>query len=217
MRMNLKNTNRTNKKSIRINIKNIKLNTKNLFIFLLSFSIVTILLGFIFYFLISSQDKEVINQVVINNFKIKESYNYLKLLKESIFQNTYNITLIWILGLSVIGVIAIIFIYFCEMFSIGFTMASVISTYKAKGLIGILIYLIPSKICYIIVLFLLSYFSIRISYRIIKLIFTKEEIKIKKDMQKYFKVLLFSFIVMVGVSMLEVFIDPIFIKLFTKL
>ena len=217
MRMKLKNTNSANKKNIKINFKNIKLNTRNLFIFLLSFSIVTLILGFIFYFLISSQDKENVNQVVMNNFKIKEGYNYIKLLKESIFQNMYNISLVWVLGLSVIGVIAVIFIYFCEMFSIGFTMASIISTYKTKGILGIIVYIIPSKTCYIIVLFLLSYFSIRISCRIIKLLFTKEEIKIKKDMQKYFKVLLFCFIVMVGISMLEVFVDPFFIKLFTKL
>ena len=82
-------------------------------------------------------------------------------------------------------------------------MASIISTYKAKGIVGILV--------------LLSYFSIRISYKIIKLLFRKDEIKIKKDMQKYFKVLLFSTIVMVGISMLEVFVDPFFIKLFTKI
>lgn len=217
MRMNLKNNNRTNKKNLKISLKRIKLNNKNLFIFLISFSIITVIIGFIFYFLISSQDKESVNQVVMNNFKIKESYNYLKLLKESVFQNIYNISLIWILGLSIIGIIAVIFIYFCEMFSIGFTMASIISTYKAKGIVGILVYLVPSKLIYVIILFLLSYFSIRISYKIIKLLFSKDEIKIKKDMQKYFKVLLFSTIVMVGISMLEVFVDPFFIKLFTKI
>ncbi len=51
----------------------------------------------------------------------------------------------------------------------------------------------------------------------IKLLFTKEEINIKRDMNKYFKVLLFSSIVMIGISMLEVFIDPILIKLFTNI
>lgn len=217
MRMNLKNNNRTNKRSLKINFKSIKLNNRNLFIFLISFSIVTVIIGFIFYFLISSKDKGSVNQVVMNNFQIKDNYNYLKLLMKSVFQNIYNISLIWILGLSIIGIIAVIFIYFCEMFSIGFTMASIISTYKAKGILGIFVYLIPSKIFYIIVLFLLSYFSIRISYKIIKLLFSNEEIKIKKDMKKYFKVLLFSMIAMVSISMLEVFVDPFFIKLFTKI
>ena len=216
MRMNLKN-NSINKNSFKIKFKNIRFTTRNLIIFLISFSIVTLIIGFIFYFILSSQDKDSVNQVVLNNFKMKDNYNYLKLLKKSIIQNTYNISLIWVLGLSVIGVIGNIFIYFCEMFSVGFTIASIISTYKTKGIIGIFVYLIPSKICYIVVLFLLTYFSIRISYKIIKLLFTKEEIKIKKDMQKYFKVLLFSFIIMIAISMLEIFIDPIFLNLFTKL
>ncbi len=215
MRMKLKNNNTKNK--ITFSIKNIKFNTKNFFIFLMSFSIVTIILGIVFYFLISSSDKEAVNTVVMNNFRIKSNYDYLRLLKDSIFKNIYNISLIWILGLSIIGVVGVIFLYFCEMFSIGFTIASIISTYKVKGLVGVLVYLIPSKICYVIVFFILSYFAIRISYKMIKLLFTKEEINIKRDMNKYFKVLLFSSIVMIGISMLEVFIDPILIKLFTNI
>ena len=217
MRMNLKNTSLKRKRNINLKFNNIKFNSKSLFIFLISFSIVTLILGIVFYYLISSQDKETVNNIVKNNFQIKNSYDYVKLLKESILENIYNTVIIWVLGLSIIGVIGGIFLYFCEMFSIGFTISSIISTYKTKGILGILIYLVPSKILYVLVLFLLTYFSIKISYKIIKLLFTKEEINIKKDMNKYFKVLLFSSIVMVCVSMLEVFIDPILIKFFTNI
>ena len=211
MRMNLKN------KSIKkLSIKKVKLSAKNLFIFLLSFSIITIIIGIIFYFLLSSKDKEVVNNSINSYFTIKDNYNYINLLKNSILDNTYDTFLIWILGISIIGVIASIFIYFCELFSIGFTIASIINTYNAKGLIGILCYLIPSKICYIIVLFLLTFFAIKISYKLIKLCFTKEEINIKLEISKYFKVLIFSFIAMIAISMLTVFIDPLLIKLFTS-
>ena len=212
MRMNLKNNSKRIKK-----IKSIKLTSKNLFIFLLSFSIITILIGFLFYFLISSNDKDTVNSVVKSNFEISSNYNYFSLLKKSILSNISNTFLIWILGISVIGIFANIFIYFSHLFSIGFTISSIIATYKAKGIIAILIYLIPSKICYLIVLFFLVFYSIRISFKIFKLCFTKEEICIKKEISKYFKILLFFFITMVGISFLEVFIDPIFIKLFTKL
>ena len=75
----------------------------------------------------------------------------------------------------------------------------------------------PSRILYLIVLFLLTFYSIKISYKIIKLCFTKEEVYIKKEIKVYFKVLLFFFITMIGISFVEVFIDPTFIKLFTKL
>lgn len=214
MRMNLKRTTKRNKI---FNIKNVKLNSRNLFIFLVSFSIISLLLGIIFYFIMSSGDKESVNSAVMNNFKISNSYNYIKLLKTSIASNTYNVLLIWVLGISVIGIIANIFIYFCELFSIGFNISSIISIYKSKSLVGVLIYLFPSKIVYILMMFVLTYFSIKFSYKIVLLCFSKKSIDIKKDMHKYFKVLLFSWIVTVLISLLNVFIDPVFINIFTKL
>ena len=211
MRMNLKN-----KSFKKLKIKKVKLSAKNLFIFLLSFSIITIVIGIIFYFLLSSKDKETVNSSITGYFTIKDNYNYVNLLKDNILDNTYDTFLIWILGISVIGVIASVFIYFCELFSIGFTIASIMDVYNVKGLIGVLCYLIPAKICYIIVLFILTFFAIKISYKLIKLCFTKEEVNIKLEISKYFKVLLFSFISMIAISMLTVFIDPLLIKIFTS-
>ena len=165
----------------------------------------------------NGQDKNTVNESITNYFTIKESYDYLNLLKESILSNTFNTFLIWILGISVIGVIACIFIYFCELFSIGFSIASIFNTYSAKGIIGSLFYLVPTKICYITVLFILTFFAIKISYKIIKLCFTKEEIDIKNNIKKYFKVLLYSFIAVIAISMMNVFIDPVLINLFGKI
>lgn len=210
MRMNLKN--RSKKFNIRF-----KFNSKNLFIFLVSFSILSFIIGILFYFLVSSDDKSSINSVVINNFKIKSSYNYLLILKNSLLSNTYNIFLIWVLGISVIGIIGVLFIYFCELFSLGFTTSAMFYTYKGRGILAFLCYAFPSKIIYVILLFLITYFAIKISYKVFRLCFTNDDINIKLEIKKYFKVLLFVWILVVCVSILSVFVDPIFIKLFTKL
>ena len=210
MRMNLKN--RSKKFNIRF-----KFNSKNLFIFLVSFSILSFFIGILFYFLVSSDDKSSINSVVINNFKIKSSYNYLLILKNSLLSNTYNIFLIWVLGISVIGIIGVLFIYFCELFSLGFTTSAMFYTYKGRGILAFLCYAFPSKIIYVILLFLITYFAIKISYKVFRLCFTNDDINIKLEIKKYFKVLLFVWILVVCVSILSVFVDPIFIKLFTKL
>lgn len=214
MRMNLKNNSIYRKKLI---IKNIKFNSRNLFIFLISLSLISLLLGIIFYFIMSGSDKDMVNRVVDSSFKIKDNYNYLTILKKSILSNTYNVMLIWLLGISVIGIVCNIFIYFCDLFSIGFTLASIFSTYGAKGILGTVVYLFPSKIIYVIVMFFLTYFSIRFSYKMINACFLKSDINLNKEMHKYFKVLLFSWIVIVIVSMLNVFVDPVLIKLFTNL
>ena len=212
--MNLKNYKR-NKRLI--NIKSIKLNSKNLFIFLISLSIIAIIIGIVFYFILSSTDQETVNRVVTNNFKIKDSYDYVRILKENILSNTYNVVLIWILGISVIGIIANIFIYFFELFSIGFTISSIIMTYKNKSLIGILIYLLPTTILNVIAMFILTYFSIKISYKIISICFFNKNIDLKKEMKQYFKVLLVCWILSLCISLLSTYINPVLIKTFTNI
>ena len=210
MKMNLKNRNLRKLKLIRI-----RFNSRNLFIFLVSFSIVSLIIGMLFYFFLNSSDKVLIDKNVLSLFVIGENYDYFSLFKNSFLENTFSLFLIWILGISVIGVLFVIFIYFFHVFSIGFSIASLFSNYGVKGIVASFCYLFPSKLFYLIILFLVSFFAIRVSYKIIKLCFTKEEIKIRDDMRKYFNVLLVSFFVMFAISLMEVFIDPFLIKLFT--
>ena len=210
--MNLKN----HKKYKKINLKRINFNSKNLFIFLISLSIIAIIIGIVFYFILSSSDQETVNSVVTNNFKIKDNYNYTKILKESILSNTYNTVLIWILGISVIGIIANIFIYFFELFSIGFTISGIINTYKSKSIIGVLLYLFPTKAVEIIQFFILTYFSIKFSYKVISVCFLNKNIDLKKEMKHYSKILIICWIISLCISLLSTFIDPFLLKLFTK-
>lgn len=217
MKMNLKNKELKNKAFNKLKIKKIKFTSKNLFAFLVSFSVVAFILGIVFYYFLNETDKNLAINNISNYFTIKENYDYLNLIKNSFMENTFNTFLIWILGISVIGVLATVFIYFCEIFSLGFIIASIFGKYSIKGILGTIAYVFPSKICYVVVLFLLTFFAIKISYKLIKLCFSKEEIPIKEEIRKYFKILLFSFIAMIVITLLEVFIDPFLIKIFTKL
>lgn len=209
MRMHLKN------KKLKINkfsfTKNIKFNSKNLFIFLIAFSVIAFILGIIFFLVLNSSDK--LSNDASSFFKIKDNYNYIILFRNSFLENTFNTFLIWVLGLSIIGIILILVIYFFHFFSLGFSIASIFSKYSFKGILGSLLYLFPSKICYCLVLFLLTFFSIKMSYKLLKICFGKEE-SLKKDMNKYFKILVFTFIMALFISLLEIFIDPFFLKLF---
>ena len=202
---------RKKKKKLKLKkIPKIKFSSKNLFIFLISLFIVGLLTGIIFFLLMNNIDK---NSIIDSNqyFNIDNS-NYITSFRNNLLENTFNIFLIWILGLSVIGVIFVIIIYFFHAFSLGLTLASIVTKYKLKGIIGIFCYIFPSKICYLLILFLLSFFSIKISYKIIKVCFSKEKIDIKQDINKYFKILLFSFISILLISLLKIFIDPIFLN-----
>ena len=76
--MNLKN-----KSLKKIRLSRIKLTSKNLFVFLLSFSCFTLIIGMLFYYFLNNGDKQLAQSSVTNIFGIKERYDYLNLLKTS--------------------------------------------------------------------------------------------------------------------------------------
>ncbi len=214
--MKLKNKERKLKFNV-INILKSKLTIKNLIIFLISFFIVSFIIGIIFYNYLSLNDKELIKNNINSYFLLEDSINYLSNFKSTLIETIFNIIKVWILGISVIGILIVIFLYFIEGFSTGFTCFSIIKTYKLKGIIGAFLYLFPSRITYLFLFFVLCVFAIRISYKIILLLFFKKDINISNEMKKYFKILIFSLILSIFYSALEVFITPYMIKLFNKI
>lgn len=214
MKMKLKNKEKKLKKINITNILNNKLTTKNLIIFLISFFIISFIIGSIFYIYLNSNDKELIKSNINTYFTIEDSIDYLKRFKDTLLETIFNVIKIWILGISVIGIVIVIFLYFIEGFSTGFTCFSIIKTFKFKGIVGTLSFLFPSRITYLFLFFVLSVFAIRISYKIILLLFFKKDIDINKEMKRYFKILIFSLIFSCFYSVLETFITPFMIKLF---
>lgn len=190
---------------------------KNYFVFLISFFIVSIVIGIIFFVYINTKDKEILKSNITNYFTLNDNYNYLSLLWESLKNNFFTIILFWLLGISVVGGIIVLFLYFSEGFSLGFTIASIIYTYKYKGIVGAFLYLFPNKIIYIILIFFLTFFSLKFSYELIKSITSKEELNLNVKLKSYSKKLLFFIFIAILCSLLEIFISPLMIKAFTFL
>ena len=188
---------------------------KNLFIFLLSFLIINIIIGSVFYFFTSLKEKNLIKENLDLYFTIPKTYNFINLLKSSLFNNMSNFLLVWLLGISVFGIVIIILIFFFEAFSLGFTFSAILSKYGLKGILGSICYIFPSKLLYILGLFIITYFAIRFSYQMIKHLFLKKDTNLQTAMKKYTKnlglVLGYAFLI----SILEVFLTPFFIKIFT--
>lgn len=210
MKMRLKNSTKRFKK-YKINIK---LTKKNIFIFLISFLIISFICGIIFYLYLNNSDKDIINKNISNYFVLKDSYNYVNLFFKSSFNNIINSSIIWLLGISVIGIVVVLFIFFSSFFSLGFSMSAIIGLYGAKGIGGLLCYLLFSRCLFLINIFILTFFSINISIKIFKICFLKDEINIKEEIKKYYKILILSLCISIICSILEIFVDPFMIKLF---
>ncbi len=198
---------------IRIRKKAKLLKTQKLFIKLLILVIISIILGILYMAILSKSNKELINTTLnnffseINNGKI----NYKTSFINSFFAYTLSGLFIWILGISIIGIPLILIFLFYKSFILGFSFTSLIYFYKVKGIIASFIYLIP-LILSLGILIILSFFAIRYSKRLMRVIFYKQDYSLKRYTTRYLKILLVSEVLLVIVSLSETFLVPYLLK-----
>lgn len=182
--------------------------------------IIMVITGILFYFLISDKDQNLVTNYIKNFFlEIKKgnNLNYSASLINSLISNTGYILLVWLLGISLIGlpIIAIMIGYKC--FVVGFSISSIISVYGFKGVIGGIVYTIPHQLLYLIILMLLGFYSMSFCIKLFNCLFLKKYINFKEIMKKYFNILIICIITSILLSFFETFISTYFIKLFTLL
>ena len=169
----------------------IKYNKKTM-IFLLIIVIIGIISGSFFSVILNQSDK----QLVIDNIKSYidnvSKINNIEILKNTLIINILIILFIWILGISVIGLLIVILLIFWKSFTLSFTISSFIITYNIKGLLLAVIYMFPHLIINILIILYVGSFAIKFSILIIKCIFNKVNLNLKKLMKIYLKVLIIS-------------------------
>jgi stage II sporulation protein M len=190
---------------------------KKLYLFLLLIFIIGVIFGSIFITILDDQDKtSVLNQ--IGNFfsQIKSNkINFITAFKNSITSNLIYIALVFILGISIIGIPIVIIMLFLKGFMLGFSVASIIAKYKILGLLGAVTYIFPHIILSVIVIFVISYYALKISYSIFKAVIDKKTINFSEIINRYSVVMLIGVIAMVISSLIEAFVSPYIMKLFT--
>ena len=193
---------------------------KRINLFVLFVIILGIISGSIFLIALNETDKElVINQITnfitnINNNNI----NNLNAFKNSIIENFIFIVIIWILGMSIIGIIFNIFIIYLKGFILGFTLSSFFIIYKYKGLLAGLIYVFPTSILNIITTLIVGVYSIILTKYLWKVIFLKDKSNnIGKFLKKYIFILIICIIIALVSSLCESYLIPALLKLVIKL
>ena len=190
---------------------------KKTFLFLAIICIIGIITGSLFMTVLSSEDKEIVtnslNDYIVNIGSIK--MNFSTFLSNFILNILYAI-IIWILGISIIGLPIVIIIIFFKSFVISFSISAFIINYKFKGILYALAYIFPHMIINLLIYLYLGVFSIKISSSIVKGILIKKNINLKDSMITYIKLFAICFIIILLTSVYESFIIPIILKkLFT--
>ena len=202
------------------NIKSIILPNKRINIFVICLLFLGVIAGAIFAGIIGMNDKTLVIEKIklfIDNIN-NNSLNSIHIFKNSISINLIYITIIWLLGMALLGIICNIFILFIKSFIFGFSISAFILTYSYKGLAISFLYLIFGQLLNLIIIIILTIYSITFSYQLLLLIFkNNSNIHIKKTIKNYFIIFIISIILSIISSISESFILPALIKLIIKL
>lgn len=201
-------------------IKSIIFPSKKINYFVLTILFLGVITGAIFSNIIDLNDQKLVTDKItllistIDNNQI----NSLLAFKNSIITNlSYSLT-IWILGLTIIGLLFNIFLLYIKGFIFGFSLSSFIITYNYKGIILSSLYTIFGQLLNLIVIIILTVYSIMFSINLLKqIIKNKHNINLPKQFKNYLIIFLISIIISLISSISETFIFPTLIKIIIKL
>lgn len=186
-----------------------KLKEKKLFLIIFSITTISFICGILLISILSENNKNLIIKSLNNFFtSIKENnFNQSTLLYKTLTSNIITDLIIWILGISIIGIPIVISILSFKSLTLGFNISSLIYTYKFNGIIKAIIYIIPNLIN-LFIIFILSYYSISFSLMLFNYLFRKKEYNKRIIVNRYLKLLLISLFLLILSSVLESFVLP---------
>ena len=190
-----------------------KLKDKKQFIIIFVICIVAFIIGVLLPSILNEENRKII-QTSLNSFFDTIKNNQLKtneLLFKTLTSNIIIDLILWLLGISIVGIPIVIILLGYKSLSLGFTISSIISTYKLNGVIKALIYIVPN-IINLFIFFVISYYSISFSLMLFNYIFRKKEYNKRIIVNRYLKLLVISIIILIFSSVIETYVVP---KLFS--
>lgn len=188
---------------------------KRILLFMFIIGITGIITGSILVNILNLEDKQLVIEY-INRFvdSVKNNnLDYVQALKNNLTTNIIYLLLIWISGISMIGFPIIIFLFFSKLFVTGFSIGSILYTYKIKGLLFSLFYVFPGSILSIISALLLGAYGIKLSFKLIYILSCKKTVDLKQIIIKYTKVFLVCLLIGIIGIISDTFLMPYLIKL----
>jgi len=192
---------------------------KKINLFVISLFFLGITLGAIFTATINVNDQNLIIEKIklfISNID-NSLLDTLFSVKNSLSINFTYLFFIWILGMTIIGVVINLLLLFLKGFIIGFSLASFIVTYSYKGLILSSLYLIFGQLLNIFVVCTIAIYSIIFSYKLLQVIFKNKNIELKRFVKNYTLIAIILSIISIISSFGECILFPTLIKLIINL
>lgn len=191
---------------------------KRVFVFLIGIMIIGVVFGSSLSLLLNTQDKKLVSEYLFSFInEIKAGFSSLLFLKNGFINNFVFSFMIWSLGISIIGIPIILFLYFFKCFIFGFSISSIIINYGFKGVAFSFFYIFPHQVINLLIYCFLSYYSLIFSFNLIFLILRKNNFNIRGSFAKYLKVYLFFLFVFCISSLYDSFVNPYVLNYIFKL
>lgn len=192
----------------------LEIKQNKLLLLLTILAIVFTIIGIFFPAILTEANKELIKNNIIEfiNKIDNNEINYLSALFCSSWNNILVTFILWILGISLIGIPFIIIIYIFKCFLTGFSFTSILITYGVKGSITAMIYSIPNTLNSFGSL-LLSYYALSFSITIYRCIFKRENKNWSTITKQYIKLGIFFLLYTIIISVIESYIIPNILRL----
>lgn len=192
---------------------------KNILIFILITFFLGLILGSLFINFITEDDKKLLVEqleLFLSNVKnLTKDVFGIKIFSGEILNNGFQLFIIFVLGISMIGLPVVIIIMFFKGFMLGTTLATIILKYQFKGIIGSFLYVFPCYIFNIIIYIFISFFAVHASIKFLKALLKKDNLNFKSFFGRYLLSFIISMFFMFIVCLLDAYLTPVLLKLFT--
>ena len=194
---------------------------KNILIFNTIIFLVGVVLGSLFINFITNDDKKLLIEQVSTFFsnvkKLTSDIFGFESFLSILFNNLLVLSIIFVLGISMIGIPFVIFILFFKGFMLGTTISTIILKYSIKGIIGIILYIFPVCILSICVYLFMCFYAIYASKKFLRAFLKKDTLNFKQFLGKYLLSFIVSITLILLLSLLDAYLTPLLLKLFTYL
>lgn len=181
--------------------------------------IIGLIFGSCFINLITKTDKELLlNQLTLyidSISKLSKDVFGIEVFFNELLNNGLQLFIIFTLGISMIGVIVVIIILFFKGFILGVTISTIMLKYSIKGILLTTLYIFPVMILNILTYIFISFFAIWSSFKFLKALLKKDNLNFKQFLGKYLLSFILSILSMVLLCLLDAFLTPLALKLFT--
>lgn len=192
-----------------------KKKVNKLLLILLISTIISFILGCLFISIVDNNGRSLIKESINSYFDgiFDGKTNYINGLYTILPRNIFTNIIIWLVGISIIGIIIVSCLLLFKSFLVGFSLSSIIYTYGFKGILISIIYMI-SEVINLFIIFLLTYYSISFSILLFNYLFRKKEYNRRIIMKRYIKIFIICLGITILNSLISIFLIPNLLRFF---